>query len=296
MAHTPININRKASEEFSSQPDYLKNHLSYSNSQKKYLKGELFDIKVGYREVIQEGNNPPIALYDTSGDYSDPSVKLDLQKGLKPLRKSWIERRKKKYDGCTQLYYARKGIITEEMEYVALRESMKLHQLLNDSRYSSLFNCHKGNSPYSSLCQEEITPEIVRQEVASGRAIIPVNSNHPESEPMIIGSKFRVKINTNIGNSALTSSLSEEVEKMVWSVRWGGDTLMDLSTGKNIHQTREWILRNCPTPVGTVPIYQALEKVDGDPAKLSYEVLKEVLIEQAEQGVDYFTPSCWRTC
>ena len=289
MAHTPININRKASEEFSSQPDYLKNHLSYSNSQKKYLKGELFDIKVGYREVIQEGNNPPIALYDTSGDYSDPSVKLDLQKGLKPLRKSWIERRKKKYDGCTQLYYARKGIITEEMEYVALRESMKLHQLLNDSRYSSLFNCHKGNSPYSSLCQEEITPEIVRQEVASGRAIIPVNSNHPESEPMIIGSKFRVKINTNIGNSALTSSLSEEVEKMVWSVRWGGDTLMDLSTGKNIHQTREWILRNCPTPVGTVPIYQALEKVDGDPAKLSYEVLKEVLIEQAEQGVDYFT-------
>lgn len=188
----------------------------------------------------------------------------------------------------TQLAYARAGIITPEMEFVALRENARLHQMRADGPRDSLFRQHPG-APLGAAIPREITPEFVRSEVARGRAIIPANINHPELEPMIIGRNFLVKINTNIGNSAVASSIDEEVEKMRWSVKWGGDTLMDLSTGKNIHQTREWILRNCPVPVGTVPIYQALEKVGGRPEALTWEIFRDTLIEQAEQGVDYFT-------
>lgn len=288
MGNSSVSLRKTVTEEFPSKPDYLIDRLSYPQSSKRYIAGQLHDIQVGYREVSQADDNPPIPIYDTSGPYSDPSIELNLSTGLAKLRSDWIQKRADKESGVTQLYLARKGIITAEMEYVALRESMNLALLRKDTRYKQLLKSHPGtmSSPYF---KGPITPEMVREEIANGRAIIPVNINHPESEPMIIGSRFRVKINTNIGNSAISSSLAEEVEKMVWSVRWGGDTLMDLSTGKNIHQTREWILRNCPVPVGTVPIYQALEKVGGDPAQLSFEVLKETLIEQAEQGVDYFT-------
>jgi phosphomethylpyrimidine synthase len=186
------------------------------------------------------------------------------------------------------MHYARQGIITPEMEYIAIRENNRLQEFRNDPRYSKLLKQHAGHSWGANL-PDEVTPEFVRNEVASGRAIIPSNINHPEVEPMIIGRNFRTKINTNIGNSAVSSSIEEEVEKMVWSARWGGDTLMDLSTGKNIHETREWILRNAPTPIGTVPIYQALEKVDGKAEDLTWEIMRDTLIEQAEQGVDYFT-------
>jgi phosphomethylpyrimidine synthase len=268
--------------------------------------------------------NPPITIYDTSGPYTDPTAHIDLRAGLAPLREQWIlERndtvpldgpsseygrarardpklaalrfehirtpwRAKPGANVSQMHYARKGMITPEMEYIAVRETLRLNEFREDSRYAKLLRQHKGQS-FGAVIPETITPEFVRAEVARGRAIIPNNINHPESEPMIIGRNFLVKINTNIGNSAVSSSIEEEVEKMVWSVRWGGDTLMDLSTGKNIHETREWIIRNCPVPVGTVPIYQALEKVDGKAEELTWEMFKDTLIEQAEQGVDYFT-------
>ncbi len=276
------------------------------------------------RGLQGDEENPPIYVYDTSGPYTDPEAAIDLLKGLPPLREPWIEargdterlsgpsseygrarqqdpalahlrfehlrtpRRAKAGANVTQMHYARKGIITPEMEFVAIRENMKLDELRRDPRYQKLLRQHPGQA-FGANLPDEITPEFVRQEVAAGRAIIPANINHPESEPMIIGRNFRVKINTNIGNSAVTSSIAEEVEKMVWSCRWGGDTLMDLSTGKNIHETREWILRNSPVPIGTVPIYQALEKVDGKAEELTWELFRDTLIEQAEQGVDYFT-------
>ncbi|SDX80383.1 phosphomethylpyrimidine synthase [Allochromatium warmingii] len=268
--------------------------------------------------------NPPIPVYDTSGPYTDPAAQIDLLAGLPDIRSGWIAeradtdlldgptsafgrarqqdpalahlrfehlripRRAKPGRTVTQMHYARRGIITPEMEYVAIRENLRLDALRADPRYRKLLRQHRGHN-FGATLPELITPEFVRDELARGRAIIPANINHPELEPMIIGRNFRVKINTNIGNSALTSSIAEEVEKMVWSARWGGDTLMDLSTGKHIHETREWILRNAPMPIGTVPIYQALEKVDGRPEELTWELMRDTLIEQAEQGVDYFT-------
>ena len=269
-------------------------------------------------------DNPPIPVYDTSGPYTDPEVNIDLLRGLPALRSAWIEergdtkvlptlssafgrerlndpalaplrfahrrqpRRAKAGANVTQMHYASRGLITPEMEYIAIRETNQLDVLRADPRYAALLRQHPGQG-FGAHLPEQITPEFVRAEVAAGRAIIPANINHPELEPMIIGRNFRVKINTNIGNSALTSSIADEVEKMVWSTRWGGDTLMDLSTGDNIHETREWILRNAPVPIGTVPIYQALEKVDGQPEELTWEMMRDTLIEQAEQGVDYFT-------
>jgi phosphomethylpyrimidine synthase len=268
--------------------------------------------------------NPPIIVYDTSGPFTDPNVSVDLMKGMPEVRSAWIEerddtemldgpssefgtqrqndpalaqlrfehirapRRAKAGANVSQMHYARKGIITPEMEYVAIRENQRLDELRKDVRYEKLLRQHAGENFGANLPQD-ITPEFVREELASGRAIIPANINHPELEPMIIGRNFRVKINTNIGNSAVSSSIEEEVEKMAWSARWGGDTLMDLSTGKNIHETREWVLRNSPMPIGTVPIYQALEKVNGKSEDLSWELFRDTLIEQAEQGVDYFT-------
>ena len=272
--------------------------------------------------------NPPIPVYDTSGPYTDPNVQIDLLKGLDDVRSNWIEERQdtEQLDGPTsdfgqqrqndpelanlrfehirmprraktqngkvgnvsQMFYAKQGIITPEMEYIAIRESMKLQELRKNPEYKKVLMQHPGQS-FGANLPDEITPEFVREEVASGRAIIPANINHPEVEPMIIGRNFLVKINGNLGNSAITSSITEEVEKMVWGIRWGSDTIMDLSTGKNIHETREWILRNSPVPIGTVPIYQALEKVNGIAEDLTWEVFKDTLIEQAEQGVDYFT-------
>jgi phosphomethylpyrimidine synthase len=272
-------------------------------------------------EVI---SNPPIHIYDTSGPYSDPDIGIHLEKGLTKPRLPWILDRQdtEELDGPTsvygiaraaeektkhlrfahiarprvakegknvsQMHYAKQGIITPEMEYVALRESLGLAQLRQDSRYQQILKQHPGHS-YGANLPEEVTAEFVRQEIAAGRAIIPANINHPEVEPMIIGRNFRVKINGNLGNSAVTSSINEEVEKMIWSIRWGADTIMDLSTGDNIHETREWIIRNSPVPIGTVPIYQALDKVGGKAEDLTWEIFKDTLIEQAEQGVDYFT-------
>jgi phosphomethylpyrimidine synthase len=269
-------------------------------------------------------DNPPIYLYDTSGPYTDPAAAIDLMRGMPDVRSAWIAergdseqlpaatsrfgqarqsdpalahlrfehlrqpRRAKAGANVTQMHYARRGLITPEMEYVAIRENLRLAELRADPRYTKLLRQHPGQS-FGAHLPGEISAEFVRAEVAAGRAIIPANINHPELEPMIIGRNFRVKINTNIGNSAVTSSIAEEVEKMVWSARWGGDTLMDLSTGKNIHETREWILRNAPMPIGTVPIYQALEKVDGKAEELTWDLFRDTLIEQAEQGVDYFT-------
>lgn len=271
--------------------------------------------------------NPPIPVYDTSGIYGDPHAQIDLKKGLPDVRSVWIEergnteilaglsseygverandpktahlrfnqitqpRRAKSGANVTQMHYARRGIITPEMEFVAIRERMKMDELLHDPRYAKLLKQHPGHSFGANIPThpEQITPEFVRQEVAAGRAIIPANINHTELEPMIIGRNFRVKINGNLGNSAVTSSLTEEVEKMVWALRWGADTIMDLSTGTNIHETREWIIRNAPVPIGTVPIYQALEKTGGIAEDLTWELFRDTLIEQAEQGVDYFT-------
>jgi len=266
--------------------------------------------------------NDPLYVYDTSGPYTDPDANIDVRKGLEPLRANWIAERgdteqlaglSSEYgrvreqdlrldnlrfeltrkplrakDGAnvTQLHYARKGIITPEMEYIAIRENMKLAKAKAEGNVVA--QQHPGHS-FGAKLPDEITPEFVRKEVAEGRAIIPANINHPEVEPMIIGRNFLVKINGNIGNSALTSSIEEEVEKMTWGIRWGSDTIMDLSTGKNIHETREWIMRNSPVPIGTVPIYQALEKVNGVAEDLNWEVFRDTLIEQAEQGVDYFT-------
>ncbi|SOD42669.1 phosphomethylpyrimidine synthase ThiC [Nitrosovibrio sp. Nv4] len=267
--------------------------------------------------------NPPLYVYDTSGPYTDPETKIDIRSGLAPLREKWIDERGdteilsapasaygrqrladprlaemrfdlKRQPRCgraganvTQMHYARRGIITPEMEFVAIRENQRCEHLGHQQR-ELLMRQHPGHD-FGALLPRHITPEFVRDEVARGRAIIPVNINHPESEPMIIGRNFLVKINANIGNSALGSSIQEEVEKMTWAIRWGGDTVMDLSTGKNIHETREWIIRNSPVPIGTVPIYQALEKVDGKAEELTWEIFRDTLIEQAEQGVDYFT-------
>jgi len=269
-------------------------------------------------------SNPPIIVYDTSGPFTDPAVNVDLMKGMPEVRSAWIEergdteilngptseygdqrqndpalaqlrfehirapRRARSGANVSQMHYARQGIVTPEMEYVAIRETQRLDELRKDVRYEKLLRQHAGENFGANLPQE-ITSEFVRDEIAAGRAIIPANINHPELEPMIIGRNFRVKINTNIGNSAVSSSIEEEVEKMAWSARWGGDTLMDLSTGKNIHETREWVLRNSPMPIGTVPIYQALEKVNGKSEDLTWELFRDTLIEQAEQGVDYFT-------
>ncbi len=268
--------------------------------------------------------NPPIPVYDTSGPYTDPEVDIDLLKGLADVRSAWIDERgdtewlegpssdygrarqsdpelahlrfehirrpRRAKAGCnvSQMHYARQGIITPEMEFVAIRESLKLEQLRADPAYEKVLMQHKGQA-FGAHLPQAITPEFVRDEVAAGRAIIPANINHPELEPMVIGRNFLVKINGNLGNSAVTSSITEEVEKMVWGIRWGSDTIMDLSTGKNIHETREWILRNSPVPIGTVPIYQALEKVGGVAEDLNWEIFRDTLIEQAEQGVDYFT-------
>ena len=266
--------------------------------------------------------NESIVLYDTSGPYTDPNATIDLRQGLIPLRRSWVEARgdveqladftseygnqrhtderlaalryahirqplrAKNGHSVTQMHYARRGIITPEMEYVAIRESQRSQ---TQQLPSPLRKQHPGNGFGAHTPTGPITAEFVRQEVAAGRAVIPANINHPESEPMIIGRNFLVKINTNIGNSAVTSTIEEEVDKAIWSCYWGGDTLMDLSTGKNIHETREWIIRNCPVPVGTVPIYQALEKVGGKAEELTWSIFRDTLIEQAEQGVDYFT-------
>ena len=298
-------------------------------SRKVYIQGSRPDIQVPMREITltdtpvggfgkAEGEkNPPFYVYDTSGVYTDPNVKIDLTKGLPKLRQAWIEargdteqlaklssqygnerandiatanlrfghidkpRRALNGKNVTQMHYAKQGIITPEMEYIAIRETQKQHDL-TDVRQ------HAGNN-FGANTPKLITPEFVRAEVAAGRAIIPNNINHPESEPMIIGRNFLVKINANIGNSALGSSIDEEVAKMTWATRWGADTIMDLSTGKHIHETREWIIRNSPVPIGTVPIYQALEKVDGVAEDLTWDIFKDTLIEQAEQGVDYFT-------
>ena len=300
----------------------------FPNSSKIYVQGSRPDIRVPMRQIRQADTaasfgaeqNPAITVYDTSGPYSDPDAAIDLLAGLADVRAGWIADRNdtEQLDGpgsefgrerqtdpelahlrfehirqprralsgrnVTQMHYARQGIITPEMEFVAIRENLLLEQLQG----SELLKQHPGNS-FGASIPEKVTAEFVREEIARGRAIIPANINHPEQEPMIIGRNFLVKVNTNIGNSAVTSSIAEEVEKMVWSARWGGDTLMDLSTGKNIHETREWILRNSPVPVGTVPIYQALEKVDGKAEDLTWEIFRDTLIEQAEQGVDYFT-------
>ena len=277
--------------------------------------------------------NPPIWVYDTSGPYTDPAVNIDIRSGLPSVRGAWIEargdseqldgpssvfgverlkdpklaelrfnlgrkpRRAKAGMNVTQMHYARRGIITPEMEYIAIREQLQREQYLanlkntgpNGAKLAELMMRQHRGQGFGAVIPEHITPEFVRSEVARGRAIIPANINHPEVEPMIIGRNFLVKINANIGNSAVSSSIGEEVEKMTWSIRWGGDTVMDLSTGKHIHETREWILRNSPVPIGTVPIYQALEKVDGKAEELTWEMFRDTLIEQAEQGVDYFT-------
>ncbi|WP_426060495.1 phosphomethylpyrimidine synthase ThiC [Hymenobacter sp. B1770] len=282
----------------------------------------LSDTERKFDFVNPTEQNAPVTVYDTSGPYTDPNVAIDLKKGLPRLRESWIQERGdvEQLAGTTSLYgqqraadtsldqlrfehirppyraqpgrnvsqmhYARQGIITPEMEYIAIRENQRIDEL---AATDPLRVQHRGHSFGANTPQGHITPEFVRSEVAAGRAVIPSNINHPESEPMIIGRNFLVKINTNIGNSAVTSSIEEEVDKAVWSCRWGGDTLMDLSTGKNIHETREWIIRNCPVPVGTVPIYQALEKVNGKAEDLTWELFRDTLIEQAEQGVDYFT-------
>jgi len=283
------------------------------SSEKVYVTGSRPDLRVPMRAVSQSDGNATILVYDTSGPYTDPQARIDIRKGLAPLREKWIEerndtellqgptseygrgrlddpklaelrfdlKRKPRRGRCvTQMHYARKGIVTPEMEFIAIRENQKL--------VAGLEMQHPGQS-FGANMPKLITPEFVRDEVARGRAIIPANINHPESEPMIIGRNFLVKINANIGNSALGSSIAEEVEKMTWAIRWGGDTVMDLSTGKHIHETREWIVRNSPVPIGTVPIYQALEKVDGKAEELSWEIFRDTLIEQAEQGVDYFT-------
>ena len=294
-------------------------------SKKVYVTGSRPDIQVPFREIsltetptgLGGEYNPPVMVYDTSGVYTDPDVQIDLNQGLPSVRQTWIEerddtdvlsslssdfgqarlkdirtadirfahiqnpRRAKAGKNVTQMHYAKQGIITPEMEYIAIRENQRQ---CNDVDMRQ----HAGQN-FGAQNLREITPEFVRQEVAAGRAIIPANINHPEIEPMIIGRNFLVKINANIGNSALGSSIDEEVAKMTWATRWGADTIMDLSTGKNIHETREWIIRNSPVPIGTVPIYQALEKVDGVAEDLTWEIFKDTLIEQAEQGVDYFT-------
>ncbi len=311
------------------------------NSRKFYVQGSRPDIRVPMREITQSDTpasfgaekNPPIYVYDTSGPYTDPSVKIDIRSGLASVRGMWIAergdteelagptsafgverlndpklaelrfnlhrkpRRALAGKNVSQMHYARQGIITPEMEFVAIRENLRRKEYIEGLKASGpmgnkladlMGRQHPGQS-FGASIPAEITPEFVRDEIARGRAIIPANINHPEIEPMIIGRNFIVKINANIGNSAVTSSIGEEVEKMTWAIRWGGDNVMDLSTGKHIHETREWIIRNSPVPIGTVPIYQALEKVNGKAEDLTWEIYRDTLIEQAEQGVDYFT-------
>ena len=317
------------SEEFLSQNATVDEAsvADFPGSQKIYVEGSRPDIRVPMREIslsdtqLNDGveKNSPVVVYDTSGPYTDPAVKIDIQKGLVALRENWIEerndtelltglssefglqreadeklddlrfahrrtpRKAKKGANVSQMHYAKHGIVTPEMEFIAIRENMRLEE-----QADAIAKQHPGES-FGAAIPARITPEFVRDEVAKGRAVIPANINHPELEPMIIGRNFLVKINANIGNSAVSSSIEEEVDKMTWSTRWGGDTVMDLSTGKNIHETREWILRNSPVPIGTVPIYQALEKVNGVAEDLTWEIYRDTLIEQAEQGVDYFT-------
>ncbi|MGO3133105.1 MAG: phosphomethylpyrimidine synthase ThiC [Alcaligenes sp.] len=311
------------------------------NSRKTYQTGSRPDLRVPFREISLADTpsqfgaepNPSLSVYDTSGPYTDPTVQIDIRKGLPPLRQAWIAERgdtelmaglnshygqvrqadpeldtlrfelkrqpRRSVSGAnvTQMHYARRGIITPEMEFVAIRENLRREQYIESLRATGpqgeemarrLTKVHPGQSFGASL-PTTVTPEFVRDEIARGRAILPANINHPETEPMIIGRNFLVKINANIGNSALGSTIGEEVEKMTWAIRWGADTIMDLSTGKNIHETREWIIRNSPVPVGTVPIYQALEKVGGIAEDLTWDIFRDTLIEQAEQGVDYFT-------
>jgi len=318
------NINQFIGKKAQLDEDALK---PFANSRKVYVQGTTSDIQVPFREIsisdtpseFGAEKNAPVLVYDTSGPYTDPKYDINIQNGLPPLRTKWIEDRKdtKQLDGPTsifgqqrktdpdlekmrfnllrkpkkaiqgknvsQMHYAKKGIITPEMEFIAIRENQRREGI------SDVIQTQHPGQNYGAQIPKIITPEFVRNEVAMGRAIIPANINHPETEPMIIGRNFLVKINANIGNSALGSSISEEVEKMVWGTRWGGDTVMDLSTGKNIHETREWIIRNSSVPIGTVPIYQALEKVNGKAEDLTWEIFKDTLIEQAEQGVDYFT-------
>jgi len=267
---------------------------AFPASRKIYVPGTQAGVRVAMREISQTPTrnvpNQPIRVYDTSGPYTDPDAAIDLQRGLPPLRQSWINARGRA-GNVSQMHYARQGIVTPEMEYIAIRENLGRGQRSESGdapHAQGRDHQHAGNA-WGARIPREITPEFVRQEVAAGRAIIPANINHPETEPMIIGRNFRVKINANIGNSVITSSIEEEVEKMAWATRWGADTVMDLSTGRNIHETREWIVRNSPVPIGTVPIYQALEKVDGRAEELTWEIYRDTLIEQAEQGVDYFT-------
>jgi phosphomethylpyrimidine synthase len=297
------------------------------NSRKVYVEGARSDVRVPMREIVQSDTpasfgaekNPPLFVYDTSGPYTDPATRIDIRSGLPALRSRWIEERNdtEELDGptsqygrerlsdpklaslrfnlkrkprrsrpgmnVTQMHYARRGLITPEMEFIAIRENQRCEGLAE-----LLTRQHRGEH-FGAALRREITPEFVREEVARGRAIIPANVNHPEIEPMIIGRNFLVKINANIGNSAVSSGIQEEVAKMTWATRWGADTVMDLSTGKHIHETREWIVRNSPVPIGTVPIYQALEKVDGKAEDLTWEIYRDTLVEQCEQGVDYFT-------
>ena len=318
------NIDQFLNETASLDPEALK---PFAKSKKIYVTGSRPDLKVPFREISLSDTpssfgaekNPPVMVYDTSGPYTDPNYQIDIRNGLPSLRAKWIEerndtefldgptslygherktnpeltkmrfnllrqpRRAKAGKNVSQMHYAKQGIITPEMEYIAIRENQR-----REGMSAFLQTQHPGHD-FNAAIPKLITSEFVRDEVARGRAIIPANINHPETEPMIIGRNFLVKINANIGNSALGSSISEEVEKMVWGTRWGADTVMDLSTGKNIHETREWIIRNSPVPIGTVPIYQALEKVDGKAEDLTWEIFKDTLIEQAEQGVDYFT-------
>ncbi|HEN8799929.1 phosphomethylpyrimidine synthase ThiC [Pseudomonas sp. CM27] len=301
----------------------------FPRSRKVYVEGSRPDIRVPMREISLDDTptdfggetNAPVLVYDTSGPYTDPDVIIDVRKGLADVRSAWIDdrgdterlgglssdfgqqrlndadlaklrfahvrnpRRAKAGANVSQMHYARQGIITAEMEYVAIRENMKLQE----ARAAGLLNDQHAGHSFGANIAKEITAEFVREEIARGRAIIPANINHPEVEPMIIGRNFLVKINGNIGNSALGSSIEEEVAKLTWGIRWGSDTVMDLSTGKHIHETREWIIRNSPVPIGTVPIYQALEKVNGVAEDLTWELFRDTLIEQAEQGVDYFT-------
>ncbi|HIY72063.1 MAG TPA: phosphomethylpyrimidine synthase ThiC [Candidatus Luteimonas excrementigallinarum] len=297
-------------------------------SRKTHVQGSRPDLRVPMREIALTPtptlfggeDNPPLTVYDTSGPYTDPAATIDLARGLAPLRARWIEergdtgvlpgvssrfgrdretdvrldsvrfpsrrppRRALAGGNVTQMHYARRGIVTPEMEFVAIRENQRLEAM----RDAGLLAQHPGES-FGAAIPRAVTAEFVRDEIARGRAILPCNINHPESEPMIIGRNFLTKVNANIGNSAVSSGIAEEVEKLVWAIRWGADNVMDLSTGKHIHETREWIIRNSPVPIGTVPIYQALEKVDGRAEELTWDIFRDTLIEQAEQGVDYFT-------
>jgi phosphomethylpyrimidine synthase len=320
--HEPEVVHDKAHELASEMTQPL------PGSKRVYVEGSRPDVRVPMREIAQadtpslfgEEENPPLYVYDTSGPYTDTAIDVDVRKGIAPLRAAWIEERgdtealtgltsafgterandpdaahlrfdhvrtplrAKPGRRVTQMHYARQGTITPEMEFIAIRENQRRELYAG----SALADQHPGHD-FGAAIPRTITPEFVRDEVARGRAIIPANINHPELEPMIIGRNFLVKINANMGNSAVSSSIAEEVEKMVWATRWGTDTIMDLSTGKNIHETREWMIRNSPVPLGTVPIYQALEKVDGVAEDLTWDIYKDTLIEQCEQGVDYFT-------